>query len=408
MQKSEDVVILMNKNEIQYLVGSEVFEENALPIYSEIVCQFLDDLSKGLRNDVEAKNYPDILTFAFWCRKANITRMKEKYHTSTLRVGKGMVFHIAPSNVPINFAYSLAFGMLAGNGNVVRVSKKEFPQTKIVCRVMRSLLDRPEYEILRRQTQVVSYGHIREINDDYSMRCNMRVIWGGDATIQEIRQSPIGTRCTEITFADRFSFAIFDEQSIEQLTEEELMQLAEKFYNDTYLMDQNACSSPHLILWREAKNHQSFVVGRKKFWNALYDIAQKYDLPEKKVVDKYTMLCEKAVQMEEMQSLQQYTNLLYVVQLKEIPKSMDDVRGKFGLFYEMGIENIEDICDKISTKVQTCVTYGMDKEELLRIFVKNHVKGVDRIVEAGKAMDIGVDWDGYDVIGSLSRGIQID
>ena len=29
-----------------------------------------------------------------------------------------------------------------------------------------------------------------------------------------------------------------------------------KFYNDTYLVDQNACSSPHLIVWigHENKN----------------------------------------------------------------------------------------------------------------------------------------------------------
>ena len=25
--------------------------------------------------------------------------------------------------------------------------------------------------------------------------------------------------------------------------------ITKKFYNDTYLVDQNACSSPHLILW---------------------------------------------------------------------------------------------------------------------------------------------------------------
>lgn len=406
MQKLEDVVIPMNKNEIKYLVGNEVMEVRPLPVYSDVVCEFLDCLSRELRNDVEARVYPDILTFAFWCRKSNITKLKEGYVTTALRVGRGIVFHIAPSNVPINFAFSLVFGMLAGNGNVVRISEKEYPQTEIVCRILKKLLKDPLFEIIRKQTQVVSYGHRKEINDFFSAKCDMRVIWGGDKTIEEIRQSPIPSRCTEITFADRFSFAVFSENAIKELEEIELKQLAEKFYNDTYLMDQNACSSPHLILWKSQEKLEG-KDGRKRFWKALADIAKKYELEEKKVIDKYTLLCEKIVQVEEIENVECYDNLLYVASLKNIPESVETLRGKFGLFYEATIINDVQVCHKITGKTQTCVVYGVDKKELLNSFLSNHMTGVDRIVSVGEAMDIGVYWDGYDVIGSLSRGITV-
>lgn len=398
MQKSEDVVIPMNKNKIRYLVGSEKLEIKPLLIYSDIVCAFLDELSKELRSDAEAKAYPDVLTFAFWCRRANITKLKEAYHTSNMRVAKGLVFHIAPSNVPINFAFSLVFGMLSGNGNVVRVSEKDFPQTNIVCRIMNKILENPVYNVIREQTQVVSYGHIKEINDYYSAKCDMRVIWGGDNTIEEIRRSPISTRCTEVTFADRYSFAVFDGRIMDELSEEEMRRLAEGFFNDTYLMDQNACSSPHLILWKNSD-------ARDKFWKTLLQTAQKYELPEKKVLDKYTILCEKVAQIEELESVERYSNLLYIVKLSRLPDDITQLRGKFGLFYEAEINNYEEITTKLSTKVQTCVTCGVDKQELLRVFVDNHVKGVDRIVSVGEAMNMGVYWDGYDIIGSFSREI---
>ena len=394
-------MIPMSKSDIKYLVGSEEIVCRPLPIFSDIAIKFLDDLSKELRNDTEARKFPDVMTFAFWCRKANIVKLKEEYAIKFPRIGKGIAFHIAPSNVPINFVFSYAFGVLAGNGNVVRVSEKDFRQIKIVCRILNKLFENQEYKTIAEQTQIVSYGHDKDINDYYSDICSTRIIWGGDNTINEIRQSPIGTRTTEITFADRFSFAIFDENTINDMSEDDLRQLSEKFYNDTYLMDQNACSSPHFILWKTSPSKQ----GRKKFWNAVYQAAQKYELPEKKVLDKYTILCEKATELDEIVSVERYNNLLYVVELDKLPDSMDELRGKFGLFYEGNLEDIHELCKKITTKMQTCVTYGIDDQKLAEILIENHVMGIDRIVPVGKAMDIGIYWDGYDVIGSMSRQI---
>ena len=43
--------------------------------------------------------------------------------------------------------------------------------------------------------------------------------------------------------------------SIIKLNSKELGSLAEKFYNDTFYIDQNACSSPHLVYW----------IGKKKY-----------------------------------------------------------------------------------------------------------------------------------------------
>ena len=37
---------------------------------------------------------------------------KEYKKDESLRLGRGIIFHIAPSNVPINFAYSLVAGLL--------------------------------------------------------------------------------------------------------------------------------------------------------------------------------------------------------------------------------------------------------------------------------------------------------
>lgn len=396
-------MILMNENRISYLVGNGILSDSPMEIYSDLVCFFLDELSKIIRGNLEAKKYPDVLTFAFWCRRGNIQKLKEEYVSKYVRVGRGNVFHIAPSNVPINFAFSLVFGLLAGNSNVVRVSEKEFEQVNIVCECINRCLEIPEFCELKKYICVVKYPHCKEITDDFSQKCASRVIWGGDNTIKEIRKSEIPCRTNEITFSDRYSFAIFDEETMENDSDSDLKVLAEKFYNDTYLMDQNACSSPHLIMWMPSKSRQ----GRLRFWDMLNKIAVKYDMQAKKAVDKYTLAAELAARNEIEFNLKIYSNTLYVAQLKEMSDRVDILRGKFGLFFETDYTSAEEICRYIGNKVQTCVVYGLDADGLERELIKNHCLGVDRIVEVGKAMDIGTYWDGYDIIGTLSRAIVV-
>ena len=65
------------------------------------------------------------MAFGFWCRNTNLQKLKQKYSQKFLenKMGIGLLFHIPPSNVISNFAYSLLFGLLSGNTNVVRIPK---------------------------------------------------------------------------------------------------------------------------------------------------------------------------------------------------------------------------------------------------------------------------------------------
>lgn len=394
----------MSENDIKYLVGNGNVNFIPMKVYSEIVCDFLEELSKCIMRKPAAKQYPDVITFAFWCRKSNILRLKEEYNSKYVRVGRGNVFHIAPSNIPINFAFSLVFGLLAGNSNVVRISDKEFKQVDIVCDCINECLDKAEYNKLKGYISIVKYRHNKDITDELSAQCASRVIWGGDNTVEEIRSSSIPCRANEITFADRYSFAIIDENKVEQDSKEEVRKLAEGFYNDTYLMDQNACSSPHLIIWKASEMKK----GREIFWNQLMESAKKYDLQAKKVVDKYTLAAELSASGELKFELKTYSNYLYVGKLRELPEKLDIVRGKYGFFYETDLKPMEELCRHIGTKVQTCATYGIDNNELMNELIGCGCQGIDRIVPIGKAMDISVYWDGYDIIGTLSRIIAVE
>ena len=64
---------------IKFLVGNNNFHKNTIPPYDKKICDFLSDLSNELNSSVEAKNFPDIKTLAFYCRKANLENLKRKF-----------------------------------------------------------------------------------------------------------------------------------------------------------------------------------------------------------------------------------------------------------------------------------------------------------------------------------------
>ena len=295
------MVVVFNcrfNNRLEYLVGKNngILCLQPLVPYDELACEFLNSLSTLLLAHDTARFYPDIISLAYWCRKANIAKLKKEFQERHIRLGLGMVFHITPSNVPIIFAFSYAFSLLAGNANILRVPTKDFPQTRIICDVINQLVADEKYKKIADMTLFVRYAQDDEITGYFSSKCNVRIIWGGNQTINNIRKFTIPERSIEIAFADRYSFCVINGNSILQSDSETLNKLAISFYNDTYLMDQNACSSPHLVIW--VGQGDDLKKAKKRFWDNVYQAAvSKYELHPVNSIDKYTQICKNAIDL---------------------------------------------------------------------------------------------------------------
>ena len=130
----------MNKNSLNYLVGKNAKLNKILSPFSQIILFFLDDLSKTLKI-INKKKHSDIEALSFFCRKNNIEKLKINYFDSkVIRFGLGKLFHITPSNMPTNFAYSLIFGLLGGNSNIIKVPSNDFQEIKIICKSINTVL----------------------------------------------------------------------------------------------------------------------------------------------------------------------------------------------------------------------------------------------------------------------------
>ena len=381
------------------LAGNWEAAVNAAPLapFNDKVLEFFNDLSKRL---TKVREYSDVATFGFWCRKAALQKEKAAYDDLDFRLGKGVVFHSTPSNVPVNFAFSFAAGLLAGNTNIVRLPGKDFEQVTIIIDAIKELFAGNHADISP-YLCFVKYLPDKELHDKFSSVCDVRVIWGGDGTINELRQSPLKPRATELTFADRYSIAVINAD--EYVKAENKPRIAQDFYNDTYFSDQNACTSPRIIFWIGDRKKEA----QKAFWESIRVLAkEKYELAPVQAVGKLTMFYKTAAKIPVSLTDSEDS---YVTRINVNDTDEDLMRYKYnsGFFFEHDINELKDILPICGERLQTLIYYGLVKEKMVEFLAEYKPKGIDRAVPIGKSMDFTLTWDGYDLIRQLSRKIII-
>ena len=390
---------------VTYALGSAEIEAQMeqirpLLVFSEEACAFLSALSARILKDAEAKAFPDVMTLGFWCRPAALRQMRRTYEADVNRLGRGIVFHIAPSNVAVNFAYSCLAAFLAGNASVVRLPSKDFPQVDVLCRIFAETL--AEFPALFPYFLFVRYGHEQDVTEHYSRLANTRVIWGGDATIEAIRRAPLAPRANEITFADRHSLAVLGADAY--LAAADKARIAQDFYNDTYLSDQNACTAPHFVVWLGAA--EKVKAAQEVFWRTLHALVKdRYTMQAVQAVDKLTQLYRLGACFE-VRQVPAEDNLITRVRVAKLTEEMTAYRAGSGFFIEYAAQEIAEIRPLCTLSCQTLSYYGVERETLLQTVLAMRPAGVDRIVPMGRTMDFALVWDGVDLIRTMSRVIS--
>ena len=405
MQINSDVL-----KKIEFLVGSEdyLLSSDKTPcrkIFDDRVVSFLDKVAHVLLSDSKNRSYSDVIAWAFWIRKASILNEKRRYVSKLdSKLGRGIAFHIAPSNVPVNFAVSLVSSLLAGNVSIVRVSSKDFVQVKIICEALTSVLRLDEFKELSPYIIIVRYERDHEISSLLSAVCDLRIVWGGNATVNEFRAFPLKPRAIEMTFPDRHSFVIIESEAY---LKEDPKKIAELFYIDTFFTDQNACSSPRAVIWCGQNVEKARVV----FWESIQNLVdEKYRMEPILAVDKLNSFCDLVLSEESSDFVvkkEGADNRIVRVEVNSLNDALMSYKIGGGYFFEYVTENLEKIVPLCSKECQTVSYLGVDPEKIKALVLNHGLYGVDRIVPIGHTMDLEFYWDGYDMIDTMSRNVDV-
>ena len=263
------MLIQMNKK-IKVIVGNFNLKDGPYDIFDKNVILLLNKISIEILKSSKCKKYSDLISFGFWCRANNIIKIFDNYNYFKNRMGRGTVLHITPSNVPTNFAYSMAFGLLSGNNNIIRLPSKNYTQVQLLCNILKKISKQKIYKISFKKFLLIKYENSDLISSELSKIVEARIIWGGDSTINKFKSFKTKPRCIDIPFANRYSLSLIDSNKLSLLNKKDFIILVKKFYNDTYTMDQFGCSSPKSVFW--LGNNK---IVKKKFWSILSMIVNK-------------------------------------------------------------------------------------------------------------------------------------
>lgn len=371
----------------------------ALPVFCEDVLALLQALSNRLRQLGEARDFPDIAAFAFWCRRASLNGMARHYE-GELRLGRGVAFHIAPSNVPLQFLYTLAAGLLAGCANAVRLPSRRFAQAELVCRELNALLH-SAFPALLPYILCFRCEHEHALLHSLSEQCSVRVMWGGDETIRRIRALPLSPRAVELPFADRYSVAVVHAEWF--LHHSDPQTVVERFCQDAYFSGQWACTAPRAVLWLGSA--VDCDAAQQQFWGLAEAVVEtKYPVSAVQAVKKRQQVCLLAAEYPQVRLCPGGNRVVRVEAPQLTPAMLAYWTGE-GLFFECCAAALEDFLPVFTERCQTVVSMGVEEEEWQSFLQSACPRGIDRIVPPGGSMQFSLHWDGVDLIRSMSRNI---
>ncbi|RKF49719.1 acyl-CoA reductase [Paraburkholderia fungorum] len=382
----------------------------ALHVGDERMLDFLDAVGHRLRTPAYARRHPELGPLGAYLRRshlrAELARLDaESRSMRFVRRPLGLVFHVAPGNADTVFVYSWALAALAGNRNVVRLSERGGEVTQAVLFALVESLDQADPVIAATQ-RIVSYSHHDEAaTAAFSAACDLRVLWGGDQAIREIRRAPLRPSARELTFPNRSSFATISASAFLAAGPLERRRAVEAFHSDAYLFGQAACASPGAIFWIGAAS-------------AVEDAQAVFTTLLRQIVDARGPRIDAAMAIQKhaatyglaaegvADAVRFIGNEISTVQLTTPVRLPRRWLGT-GTFAQLRVDSLDELTPLLLRQDQTLTYFGFSADDMLSFAQRLGGRGLDRIVPMGRALEFSTIWDGYDLLREFTRLVTI-
>jgi hypothetical protein len=380
--------------------------------FDETAVAFCTALSAELLGSVGGSRNPQLVALGYWLRPASIEQMRRSLETlasaRSIIVPRGRAFHVTPANVDTMFAYSWILGLLAGNANIVRLSSHATDLAARLLTVISEVIGDSRFDQLRGRNWLVRFGRDDAVSRELSAIADIRVLWGGNATIEHFRNFPLPPRGRDVVFPNRHSMTIIATDAVEQANDEELASAADRFFNDAYSFDQAACSSPRLVIWAAASEGDDTAAARRRFRAAVSEAIRRrgYQAELGTAINKMVFGLRRAAASEGVR----YERVSNEETWIEIPtlRGYDRDHCGGGLFFEYVSRDLGGDLERfVVAEDQSAMCFGLGQEELNALARRLNGRGIDRWVPLGSALDFNASWDGYDLLQEFVKRVTV-
>lgn len=377
-------------------------EGGPLVVGDSRVRDFLVAFGRRLLAPAVARRFPELGSLGFFLRRGEIDKALAGLADvpGVLRFPRGTVFHVPPANVDTIFVYSWALAALAGNRNVVRISSRSAGAAEVLLDALNETLTGAHPAIAQTQ-RMVTYGRDDTVTSALSLACDLRVIWGGDRSVTELRKHAMRPSARDVTFPDRSSFAVLATGAWQAASPAARLALAEALYNDVYWFDQAACSSPRALFW--VGPEQPTALASDGLTAALAEVVAR----RRRSVDA-AMAVQSRVSAYGLAAQGSATRIRFHgnevadVELSHVDAAPREWLG-VGMVAHARVDHLNDLVPLIERRDQTLSHFGFAEAELIELVRTLAGRGVDRLVPIGQALAFAPTWDGYDLLREFTR-----
>jgi hypothetical protein len=380
----------------------------ALQVGDERMLDFLDAAGQRLRTAAIARRHPELGALGAYLRRGHLIAELARMDSNDrhLRFPRGLIFHVAPGNADTVFVYSWALAALTGNCNVVRVSERGGEAAEVILNVLTETLEHAAPVVAESQ-RIVSYDHREEtVTDAFSAACNLRVLWGGDQAIREIRRSPMQPAARDLTFPNRSSFSAISAEFFLAADTTKRQRAVEAFHSDAYLFGQAACASPGTIFW--VGTASAVKAAQQRFFESLKQVVEvrgpRADaaMAIEKRVATYGLAAEGIA--EQVRFIDNEIALVQLAKPVRLPRRWLGT----GTFPQYRVASLDELAPLLQRQDQTLSYFGFTVAEMTSFAHALGGCGIDRMVPLGRALEFSSIWDGHDLLREYTRLVTIN
>src|SRR3989344_2947281 len=228
----------------------------------EKITGILNEFSMHILKSEALRNLEGAAYLSNWLRKSNFEAMLkdnlrdpailDKYVEMGNKMIKaqprGIAVHWIAGNIQMLALHSLFQSMAAKNANIVRVP---LVSVKTVLAFLKEF-GNVSYDEVRGhdllEAVTIIYVPSKDIisNEAISRMADIRIIWGGENAVREIRKLDVMSHCMDMIFGPKYSFGIIDKKAVESANFDRILR---NFILDIIFSEQTSCTSPHVLFF---------------------------------------------------------------------------------------------------------------------------------------------------------------
>jgi hypothetical protein len=349
-----------------------------------------------------------LITFGYFIRPSNIEGYLSGRQSSKnfIATGVGTAIHVAPSNIPINFAFSWLFGFIAGCKNLVRLPSSHSEQIKLFVEAFEKISSLPEFAEIRKTNYFFHSDRESKVLDTLVPLVEALLVWGGDSTVEYFRDLVRSPDIRQLFFPSRQSSLILNSQEVLSILESQNSKVfLRNCYNDTFLTDCNACSSPSKV----------FFVGDEsdctKASSLFFSKLNEYVLSSNRSIPIVARMMDSLGSLESAPDWGQ--SKAHGLSIREFRFNYEQASLKrplrFGAFLVRNLSSVSEVTGHLSPQEQTIIHGGFTDVEVSNLGLRLSLKGTNatRLVPLGSALDMGFFWEGRDKPASLVKYLEV-